>query len=49
MTAAEFWDGTPYLTVSYREANKLSAERTNGHAWWHGFYVSLAEQAALSV
>ena len=49
MTAAEFWDGIPYLTVSYREANKLSAERTNGNAWWQGFYIRQAVQSALSV
>ena len=48
MSVEEFWNGSPYLAVSYREANKIKSEKENGNAWWQGAYIYEALQAVAS-
>ena len=48
MSREEYWEGTPYLVVSYRTAFKLRQEKENGDAWWAGAYIRQAVQSALS-
>lgn len=48
MTADEYWNGTPFLAVSYREARRIQVENSNADAWWQAFYIGNAVHSALS-
>ena len=39
MTFDMYWNMSPVLAVSYREAYKLRREEQNFAAWWQGAYV----------
>ena len=39
MTAEQFWDGDPTLTIYYRRAEELRAERMNQELWLQGMYI----------
>lgn len=39
MTYEQYWDGLPYLAVTYRKAYKLKRELDNEQAWLQGLYV----------
>lgn len=38
MTADQFWDGDPWLTAAYREANRLRNQRKSEEMWLQGLY-----------
>ena len=39
MSAREFWEDDPYLTIAYREADLRKRERENSFLWLQGRYV----------
>lgn len=39
MTAEEYWNGDPELTIYYRKANKLKAKDENYNMWLQGMYI----------
>ena len=39
MTAAEFWDGDPYLAAAYHRANQMSIQRKSEEMWLQGMYI----------
>lgn len=39
MSADEYWNGDPYLTVVYLKKQELINEQKNADAWWQGMYV----------
>lgn len=47
MTAAEFWDGDPWLAAAYRESAQLRIQRKSEEMWLQGLYVCNAVSAAL--
>ena len=47
MTAAEFWDGDPWLAAAYREAARLQNQRKSEEMWLQGLYVYNALSTAL--
>lgn len=38
MSAEEYWDGDPWWAKSYRDAEKLKAEKMNRELWLQGMY-----------
>lgn len=38
MTLEQFWDGSPYLVLTYRKAFKIKKELDNEMAWLTGLY-----------
>lgn len=47
MTYEQFWYGPPRLAVSFRQAEKLRAERANADMWRHGLYMMAALDASV--
>lgn len=39
MTPAEYWNGDPRLTVSYREAYEMKIKAENQKLWLQGLYI----------
>lgn len=39
MTAAQFWDGDPWLVAAYRRANELTAQKKSEEMWLQGLYI----------
>ena len=39
MTAKEYWEGDPYLTAAYRDADTRRRQRENTFLWLQGRYV----------
>lgn len=39
MTAEQFWEGDPTLTIYYRRAEELRTERMNQELWLQGMYI----------
>ena len=48
MTADEFWNASPLLAYSYREAHKLRQRQQNELAWLQGMYVYSAVNAVVA-
>lgn len=48
MTAAEFWDGDPWLAAAYRESARISNQRKSEEMWLQGLYFYNALSTALS-
>lgn len=38
MTAEQYWNGDPWLVVSYAEAYRMRVEEKNWELWLQGFY-----------
>lgn len=47
MTAAEFWDGDPWLAAAYRRANDLIRQRKSEEMWLMGLYAFNAVSTAV--
>lgn len=39
MTYEQYWDGSPYIAITFRKAYKLRRQIENEQAWLQGFYV----------
>jgi hypothetical protein len=47
MSAAEFWDGDPYLAAVYRQKHNYDIENRNQELWLQGYYIHNAISANL--
>lgn len=47
MTYDQFWDGSPYLAITFRKAYKLRRQIGNEQAWLQGLYVYNAFEVCL--
>jgi len=47
MTLEQFWDGSPYLVLTYRKAFKIKRELDNEMAWLTGMYFYEALSVSL--
>ena len=48
MTAAEFWDGDPWLAVAYQRAHDVTRQRQSEEMWFMGLYNFRAVSTAIS-
>lgn len=48
MTSKQYWEGEPYLTKAFREAETFRLQLENQKAWISGLYVLNAIGAAFS-
>lgn len=48
MTHEQFWEGDPWLCVTYRNAHRLKTEMRNEELWLQGLYNFNAFSVALS-
>lgn len=48
MTTDEYWNASPFLAKSYREAHKLRQRQQNEFAWLQGMYIYSAVGAVVS-
>lgn len=48
MTYEQYWDGPPFIAVTYRKAHKLKRQMANEDAWLQGMYVFDAVSVALA-
>ena len=47
MTAAEFWDGDPWLAAAYRESARICNQRKSEEMWLQGLYIYNAISTAM--
>lgn len=47
MTADEFWNGDPWLTVEYQRADELKRQRQSEEMWFMGLYNFNAVSTAI--
>ena len=48
MTPEQFWEGDPWLTQAYYQADRLRVQRTSEEMWLQGLYFHQAVNASLA-
>ena len=48
MTWEQYWNGDPWMVVTYAQLHRLQIQQRNEELWWQGFYNYVAFSTVLS-